>query len=316
MLRQRGSFRRFAARAGVLVVASLALSACAETQLAVHTAKRVTGPVDLPPRGVYKIGKPYQIDGTWYHPKEDYRYAEEGVASWYGADFHGKPTANGEVYDMNDLTAAHRTLPMPAVVRVTNQDNGRSLILRVNDRGPFAKNRIIDISRRGAQLLGFEAKGTTRVRVEILPDESLALREAMVAAGRAEGGVVVASAPASRPSPARPAPVSAPAVIAPPPPPPPVVQAPAPVPVRQAQSGAAMVGGAYIQAGAFSTMENARHLEFQLQDFGPTVIVPVRTASATLYRVRIGPLADAGEAQRLLAQVQTAGYGDAVVVTD
>ncbi|GAA0569543.1 septal ring lytic transglycosylase RlpA family protein [Caenispirillum bisanense] len=314
MLRQRGSFRRFAARAGVLVVASLALSACAETQLAVHTAKRMTGPVDLPPRGIYKIGKPYQIDGTWYYPKEDFRYTEEGVASWYGADFHGKPTANGEVYDMNDLTAAHRTLPMPAVVRVTNQDNGRSLILRVNDRGPFAKNRIIDISRRGAQLLGFEAKGTTRVRVEILPDESMALREAMIAAGRAEGGVAVASATGAEPA-ARPAPAPAP-VVAAPTPPPPVVQAPAPAPVRQAQTAAAMAGGSYIQAGAFSTMENARHLEFQLQDFGPTVIVPVQTASSTLYRVRIGPLADAGEAQRLLAQVRGAGYGDAVVVTD
>lgn len=316
MLRSRGSFRGLAARAGVLAVATLALAACAETQFAAHTAKRVTGSADLPARGVYKVGKPYQIDGTWYYPKEDYDYREDGVASWYGADFHGKPTANGEVYDMNDLTAAHRTLPLPSVVRVTNLDNGRSLILRVNDRGPFAKNRIIDVSRRGAQLLGYEAKGTTKVRVEILPEESVALRDALIGNGRGEGAVVTVSAPAA---PVAAAPAVVVATPAPPPPPPPVVQTPAPAPapvVAAARSQTAVVGGAYVQAGAFSTMETARHLEFQLQDYGPTVIMPVQSGAATLYRVRIGPLADAGEAQRMLDRVRSAGYSDAVVVAD
>lgn len=310
MLRQRGSFRRLALRAGAMAVATIALAACAETQLAVHTAKRVTGPVDLPARGTYKIGKPYQIDGTWYYPKEDLSYAEEGVASWYGSDFHGKPTANGEVYDMNDLTAAHRTLPMPSVVRVTNLDNGRSLIVRVNDRGPFAKNRIIDVSRRGAQLLGYEAKGTTRVRVEILPEESVALRDAMLGSGRGGPAVVTVSAPTPVPPPAPPLPV----VVATAPPAM-VVAAPERA-VTTAPPRSVLAFGSYVQAGAFSTMENARHLEFQLQDFGPTVIMPVQTSSATLYRVRIGPLADAGEAQRMLDRVRSAGYADAVVVAD
>jgi rare lipoprotein A len=127
----------------------------------------------------YKVGKPYQIKGVWYYPKVDYEYAEVGVASWYGPGFDGRKTANGETYDMNDLTAAHRTLPMPSVVRVTNLDNGRSLKLRVNDRGPFYGDRIIDVSRRAAQMLGFYMAGTTRVSVEIMADESRQLAAAL-----------------------------------------------------------------------------------------------------------------------------------------
>ncbi len=127
----------------------------------------------------YKVGKPYQIKGKWYYPEVDYSYVEDGIASWYGPGFHGKQTANGETYDMNDLTAAHRTLPMPSVVRVTNLENGRSLKLRVNDRGPFARERIIDVSRRASQLLGFHLQGTTPVRVEIVEDESRMMAAAL-----------------------------------------------------------------------------------------------------------------------------------------
>lgn len=127
----------------------------------------------------YKVGKPYSIKGVWYYPRVDYDYIEEGVASWYGPGFDGKTTANGETYDMNDLTAAHRTLPMPCVVQVTNLENGRSLKLKVNDRGPFARDRIIDVSRRASQLLGFHIQGTTRVRVEIVEDESRMLAAAL-----------------------------------------------------------------------------------------------------------------------------------------
>ena len=127
----------------------------------------------------YKVGKPYQIKGKWYYPEVDYSYVEDGIASWYGPGFHGKQTANGETYDMNDLTAAHRTLPMPCVVRVTNLENGRSLKLRVNDRGPFARERIIDVSRRASQLLGFHLQGTTPVRVEVVEDESRMMAAAL-----------------------------------------------------------------------------------------------------------------------------------------
>lgn len=129
--------------------------------------------------GVYKVGNPYKIAGKWYYPKEDYNYSEVGIASWYGEDFNGKPTANGEKYNMNTLTAAHRTLPLPSIVKVTNLQNGRSIVLRVNDRGPYVKDRIIDLSKRGAQLLGYMGQGTTKVKVEIMAAESKALKEAM-----------------------------------------------------------------------------------------------------------------------------------------
>ena len=130
--------------------------------------------------GIYKVGNPYKIAGRWYYPEEDYSYSEVGIASWYGEDFNGKPTANGERYNMNTLTAAHRTLPLPSIVRVTNLQNGRSIILRVNDRGPYVKDRIIDLSKRGAQLLGYMGQGTTKVKVEILEKESKALKQAML----------------------------------------------------------------------------------------------------------------------------------------
>ena len=119
-----------------------------------------------PKPGTYKVGSPYQIGGVWYYPKEDPFYDETGVASWYGSDFHGKQTANGESYNMNALTAAHRTLPLPSIVRVTNLENGKSIKLRVNDRGPYARGRILDVSRKAADLLGFQNNGTARVRVQ------------------------------------------------------------------------------------------------------------------------------------------------------
>jgi rare lipoprotein A len=115
--------------------------------------------------GSYKIGQPYQIGGRWYFPKDDPHYDREGLASWYGADFHGKKTANGEIYDMNALTAAHPTLPLPSYVTVTNLKNGRTLLLRVNDRGPYAHGRLLDLSRAAARLLGTEVEGIGTVRV-------------------------------------------------------------------------------------------------------------------------------------------------------
>jgi rare lipoprotein A len=129
-------------------------------------------------QGYYKIGQPYQIDGVTYVPAEDYNYDETGIASWYGPDFHGKITANGELYDMNQVTAAHKTLPMPCLVRVTNLDNGRTIVVRVNDRGPYARGRVLDMSRRGAQLLGYEKTGTAKVRVQIMARESMILAQA------------------------------------------------------------------------------------------------------------------------------------------
>lgn len=121
----------------------------------------------------YKVGKPYKIKGRWYYPCEDFQYEEVGKASWYGPGFHGKKSANGERYNMHALTAAHRTLPLPSLVEVTNLSNNRKVVLKVNDRGPYAKDRIIDVSHAGAKQLGFIGNGTAQVRVRILKEESM-----------------------------------------------------------------------------------------------------------------------------------------------
>lgn len=138
------------------------------------------------PGGSYKVGRPYQVNGVWYYPAEDPGYDRVGMASWYGHAFHGRRTANGEVFNKHRMTAAHPTLPMPVLVRVTNLNNGRSLVLRVNDRGPFVAGRIIDVSQGAAEALGFRQAGVARVRVQFV--------------GRADGaGVPVAGAPVGAP---------------------------------------------------------------------------------------------------------------------
>ena len=146
------------------------LSGCSETTFLVNSAKRIGSWGDEP---IYKIGTPYKINGKWYYPAVNYEYDEIGIASWYGPGFHGKKTANGEVFDQNKITAAHKTLPMPSIVKVTNLENGIVLEnVRVNDRGPFAGDRIIDLSKKAAEKLGFMKNGVAKVRVEILEDES------------------------------------------------------------------------------------------------------------------------------------------------
>lgn len=146
------------------------LFGCSETTFLINSAKRIGSWGDEP---IYKVGNPYKINGKWYYPAVDYQYDEVGIASWYGPGFHGKTTANGEVFDQNKISAAHRTLPMPSVVKVTNLENGLVLEkVRINDRGPFARNRIIDLSKKAAEELGFIKNGVAKVRVEILEDES------------------------------------------------------------------------------------------------------------------------------------------------
>lgn len=118
--------------------------------------------------GHYKLGRPYQINGRWYEPYFDPRYRATGIASWYGDPFHGRSTANGERFDKNLLSAAHPTLPLPSYVRVRNLDNGRELVIRVNDRGPFVGDRIIDLSEAAAKKLGFKDHGLARVEIEFV----------------------------------------------------------------------------------------------------------------------------------------------------
>jgi len=165
---------RFGARFGTLVLGAFVLAACSanhsiiDPRYGVVASPRVVEPGQPIPKGggAYRVGQAYMVGGRMYVPQEDPNYRAEGVASWYGSDFHGRLTANGEVYDMHGISAAHPTLPMPCYVRVTNLANQRSLIVRVNDRGPYAANREIDLSGKAAELLGFRGNGLARVRVE------------------------------------------------------------------------------------------------------------------------------------------------------
>jgi len=166
-----------AARGAAVAAMCLALANCASSgkfasrvdpKYGVSSSPRVVALGDPVPKGggTYRVGKPYTVGGRIYVPEEDVNYREEGLASWYGDDFHGRLTANGEVFDMDSLSAAHPTLPMPCYARVTNISNGKSLVVRVNDRGPYHGNRLIDVSNKAAQLLDFKGNGVARVRVE------------------------------------------------------------------------------------------------------------------------------------------------------
>ena len=326
----------------VAMSAVLLLGACAEARFAVHSAKRVVGAVEDKGESSYKVGKPYQIEGVWYYPKEDFNYDETGIASWYGTKFHGRKTANGEIYDMNALTAAHRTLPMPSYVRVTNLENGRSLVLKVNDRGPFARGRIIDISRRGSQLLGFQKAGTAKVRVQILADKSRAL--AVRVKNRAELAKVGSPITVKRLPKAK---VKSESVLPPPPtaanrgtvttaPLPPseqklITQAPAPTvmtppqrisrdltpavtgKVSQTAVGASKI---YVQAGAFGKYANANQVKARLTPVGPVNISSVLVNGRDLFRVRVGPLTNVAAADRMLDAVTKVGYTNARIIIE
>ncbi len=160
----------------------------------VASSPRVVKPGKPVPKGggVYRVGKPYVIRNKRYVPHENKNYRAVGLASWYGRRFHGRRTANGEVFDMHSMTAAHPTLPMPSYVRVTNLRNRRSVILRVNDRGPFHGNRIIDVSVKAADLLGFSKQGIAKVRVEYVGRASLA---------GSDDGILMATLRTGRPAP-------------------------------------------------------------------------------------------------------------------
>ncbi len=298
-----------------------ALAACAETEFLVHTAKTVGSDQEPAPVGDYKVGKPYQINGKWYYPAEDYDYVETGIASWYGPKFHGKSTANGEIFDQNLITAAHRTLPLPSAVRVTNLENGRTIQLRVNDRGPFARGRIIDLSRRSAQLLGFEKNGTAKVRVEILPDESRRLK---LAALNGKGGAVdqpqVASSPrevvVATPLPNSGRPVQQAANTATADTALPRGDAAIPVLSEKVELLPVSPTGIFVQTGAFSKFENALRMRDRVYALGPTQISRFRVAGAELYRVRIGPLESVAVADATLSRLSGAGVEDARLVVE
>jgi rare lipoprotein A len=319
----------------------------AVTLLAVVAAcsSRPHGP-SVAQRGMYKVGAPYTIDGVTYVPMEEFQHVETGTASWYGPGFHGKSTANGEVYDQSDRTAAHRTLQMPSVLRVTNLDNGQSTVVRVNDRGPYSRGRVLDVSRAAAEELGMTQNGTARVRIEQLEMESQAMKQiALGGGGPDEQRTALDKYIAGRRGP--------PAVVAtaqamPPPSPPPVVTVYAPNPRSPAvapieASGSAggdapatlgsgrltvasiassitslqPVGGFYVQTGAFSTVGNAEKQRGLVTSYGSTEISPASSGGREVYRVRLGPYSTQEAAGMVADRLKRSGYGDArVVVAD
>ena len=324
MMKLPGLWLRYGA-----VLVCLGLAACADSRAPNQPAGA---------QGRYKVGNPYQIGGVWYYPAVDYAYTETGIASWYGPGFHGRATANGETYDQNALTAAHRTLPMPSMVRVTNLENGRQLVLKVNDRGPFAHNRIVDVSRRAAQLLGFEQQGTARVRVDIMDAESrqLAMLYGAATPAATQTAIVTSSAAAAS-SPrvtAAPAGTVTTETLAPPGQPtaagkPTVIVKAVPEPMIGKASVAAgpkpdgrvtvvpvHSTAMFVQAGAFTNVANANRLRSKLAPFGPSHVVPAVVGNQRFYRVRVGPIASLAQADTLLARVVAAGHPEARIIVD
>lgn len=307
-------------------------------------------------RGTYKVGQPYKIDGVTYTPRETFTLTETGTASWYGPGFHGKSTANGERYDQSDRTAAHRTLQMPAIVRVTNLENGRSTVVRVNDRGPFARARVIDLSRTAAEEIDMIGKGTARVRIDQLQAESLAVKDVALSGGgpaeQQQAVAQLASGGRAAPTPP-PAPAPAPAPVAAPPPP--VMQAsyePPPAPAAPAQTAYAppprttpfgaprsasgdvppsiaslaattatatpspQLNGFFVQVGAFSTQENAEKQRSAVRSYGHPEISQGSANGRDVYRVRLGPYTTSDAAGIVADRLKRSGYGDARVVSE
>ncbi len=331
----------------------LVLAGCAETQLAGAVVKEV-GRNETPSGagGVWKVGKPYQVAGIWYYPKEDERYDNEGIASWYGPQFHKRKTANGEIFDMYKVSAAHPTLPMPVMVRVTNLENGRSLVVRVNDRGPFAHNREIDMSMRAAELLGFKEQGTTRVRVQYLGKADgwqgePTVQVAETAAPSAAQALAEETAPLPPQASMQPVEDDDDSNIATAGLPPMPGTTPIDVAMLAGQGGAAAAGTAaamapavsapsapaqpaaqqsslmapvpgtyYVQAGAFQSASNANALASQLSDLGQVNVTETVVDGTSWYRVRLGPVDSVQGADGLLESVVSRGQDGARVIVN
>lgn len=339
--------RKFFQTALLPVLALVALTSCTEVEFASHVTKRAMGTTtSSEPQsaasastpsaqsGTFKVGNPYNIDGRTYHPRETYNHTESGIASWYGPGFHGKKTANGEIFDRRELTAAHRTLQMPSLVRVTNLENGKSVIVRINDRGPFARGRVIDVSERVAELLEFKNQGTARVRLDVLPQESLQVAE-MARRGESTRGTEIAANQGRMPMPE---PASAyqtasadsrtvGSAIGPGPVSRDYLDAPAVPPGHHTQDGRFMPdpvvtqmevkpSAIYVQVGSFTVHDNAARLRQSLESLGPTKISEAFVKGQTFYRVRAGPARTVPDADRLLAQVVKMGHTGAIIVVD
>lgn len=293
---------RFFTSLSVLFVLSAVLPACAQLQFGAELAKQGKRTAA---GGVWKVGKPYKIAGEWYYPRENTKYDNIGTASWYGPKFQGRRTANGEIFDINLLTAAHPTLPMPVMVQVTNLENGRSMKLRVNDRGPFKKNREIDLSRRAAEILGFKDKGTARVRVKYLHRAPLYNQRGQLISGNESDSFVF-----DKPyTPTRDRYVSA-----------------APIAEVETKSldGQNLPSKQsilpkqkyYVQLGVFSQKDSAEALRQKLSQIGQVEVSELTSGDRQLYRVRVGPVNSRVDANILVDDVLDNGHQDAFILEE
>lgn len=275
------------------------------------------------PPGIYKLGQPYQIQGRWYYPEFDPEYDRVGVASWYGEPFHGRATANGERFDRRTVTAAHPTLPLPSLVRVVNLANRRELVVRVNDRGPFVGDRLIDLSQEAARQLGFERDGLAQVRVQFVrladangepPQPTTRRARAPMPERPAEPAPqLVATAPVEAPMGERSAEPS-PQLVATAPvqrPMPQQLAEPAPQPVATAP---AQCQGRFIQVGAFSEPVRAQRVAAELHALQPMPVSLASPAQDHLARVRLGPIADPSAVVATLDRLKRSGFSEAFIV--
>jgi rare lipoprotein A len=276
--------------------------------------------------GRYHVGKPYQVAGRWFTPKEQPNYDKKGLASWYGEAFNRRKTSNGEWFDMNRLTAAHATLPLPSYVKVTNLENGNEVILRVNDRGPFVDTRVIDVSKQAAKALDFKHKGTVNVRVQYIGpapindngahlvamnkelDRGTPMRKMIAAADRRKGkappaDVMTAEAKPKKKAPPAEAPAVAETVAFAPP-------APDVLPSAAEQYEVTY----YVQLGSFSDGGNAARVRDQFAAIWPVQFIELSGAAGPVYRVRLGPISNSVDAGTALADAQAAGFGDAKLI--
>jgi rare lipoprotein A len=257
-----------------------------------------------------RVGPPYEANRRWYVPTPEPGYEQTGTASWYGGDFQGQRTASGETFDQAALTAAHPTLPIPSLVQVTNLENGREVIVRVNDRGPFVGERLIDMSQGAAQALGFEQAGQARVHVRYLGpaprrvDAGQGVRPAPVAPAPARSVLAANDGPLSL----TPEQGSGDSALA---------GAPMGEPVRRPAAptyAAPAQGNFFVQVGAFSDLGNAHRVRDAVSAAGP-VVVDVRTTASggELFRVRVGPWNSREEADSARRTLVSLGYGETIV---
>lgn len=260
------------------------VTSCSETSFVLNSAKRLS---DISKNPGYKIGDPYEINGQWYYPEVNYDYDEIGLASWYGPNFHGKRTANGEVFDQNSISAAHKTLPMPSIVKVTNLKNNKELVIRINDRGPFVRGRIIDLSKKAAEILDIIRTGTAKVRVKVLESES---RKIAQINSKFEMNKGVNSAKTEK-----------------------IIKKSIEYSDFSETQEFVTNKNLIIQVAAFSNEENANRLVDKLSDFS-AFIKHEFVKNNFFYRVRIGPFNDISKAKKILKQLLLRGFNTSKIL--